>query len=303
MLDKEAIREAADIAVIAEEIGIPIKYEGSKPQILCPCHNDQHFGSCYLKSNNTFKCYSCGAYGDVFTLVQKALNISFAEAVATVAECCGGTRQFELSDEEKGAVAERNAMLLPMADQEFLGIHSEPVYVEAGWRDLDELEDDEKRNAITVFDSDNMPLGYCVQKKISSNPLLDLLNKDPEAYHDLIDTYCGNKIQKIRNLISIATTPDLLRPARFFGIENPAPEMEPVLTKLYEDARRRVNKILRYLPTQDYVEGLSRLIRKAQDISIRYGAGNAITKNEPADIERLTSLANSIWLEDPLAPF
>ena len=303
MLDKEAIRDAADITIVAEEIGVPIKYGGPKPLILCPCHNDQHFGSCYLKPNNTFKCYSCGAFGDVFTLVQKALNISFAEAVAVVAETCGGTKQFEMSEDEKSEVMERNGMLLSKGDQDFLGLRSEPVYTDIGWRDIGELEEDDERFASEAFDEDGRFIGYRLQKKVSGNPLLDLLKSSPDEYHELIDRYCDKRIKFFRNVISLATAPDLLRPERFFDMEDAPPEVVPVLTESYNHTVAYMQKILQVVSLQEIIEEISALIKRAQDISVRFGAGGAISKDDPADIERLTSLANSIWLQDALAPF
>lgn len=64
-----------------------------------------------------------------------------------------------------------------------------------------------------------------------------------------------------------------------------------------------MQKILQVVSLQEIIEEISALIKRAQDISVRFGAGGAISKDEPADIERLTSLANSIWLQDALAPF
>lgn len=95
MLDKEAIREDADLFVIADELGVPIFEQKSsyskrkdKHLIYCPCHNDHHLGSCYI-THRKFYCYSCNAEGDVFGFVQAIPNVSFPESLKIVADICG----------------------------------------------------------------------------------------------------------------------------------------------------------------------------------------------------------------------
>lgn len=66
---------ATPIEEVAEKLGIRVV----RHKALCSFHEDRH-PSLHFK-NNRFKCFACGASGDVIDLVQRYLNIGFKEAV------------------------------------------------------------------------------------------------------------------------------------------------------------------------------------------------------------------------------
>ena len=71
---------ATPIEKVADKMGIRVV----RHKALCPFHEDRH-PSLHFK-NNRFKCFACGASGDVIDLVQKYLNIGFKEAVEWIDE-------------------------------------------------------------------------------------------------------------------------------------------------------------------------------------------------------------------------
>ena len=71
---------AMPIEDVAKKLGIEV----GRHKALCPFHEDRH-PSLHFK-NNRFKCFACGASGDVIDLVQKYLNIGFKEAVEWIDE-------------------------------------------------------------------------------------------------------------------------------------------------------------------------------------------------------------------------
>ena len=66
---------ATPIEKVADKMGIRVV----RHKALCPFHEDRH-PSLHFK-NNRFKCFACGASGDVIDLVQRYLNVEFKEAV------------------------------------------------------------------------------------------------------------------------------------------------------------------------------------------------------------------------------
>ena len=66
---------ATPIEKVADKMGIRVV----RHKALCPFHEDRH-PSLHFK-NNRFKCFACGASGDVIDLVQIYLNVEFKEAV------------------------------------------------------------------------------------------------------------------------------------------------------------------------------------------------------------------------------
>jgi len=84
----EQVQAANNIVdVIGEYVGLARR--GSEMVGLCPFHDD-HRPSLYVnESKQIFKCFACGAGGDVIKFVQLKEGLSFAQAVERLAERAG----------------------------------------------------------------------------------------------------------------------------------------------------------------------------------------------------------------------
>ncbi len=83
--DKERVRDAADIVrVIGEHLAL--KPKGREYVCLCPFHDDHKPSMWVSPAKGIFKCFSCGAGGDVFTFVQKFHSMEFREALEHLAD-------------------------------------------------------------------------------------------------------------------------------------------------------------------------------------------------------------------------
>lgn len=88
--DIKEIRNNADIVEIVKDY-IPLTPQGKNYFGVCPFHDDHSPSMSVSKEKQVYKCFSCGASGNVFTFVQNYLNISFIESVALVAQKIGRT--------------------------------------------------------------------------------------------------------------------------------------------------------------------------------------------------------------------
>ena len=78
------IREKADIVDIVSHY-IPVEKHNNSYRAVCPFHDD-HNPSMNLNPNmQIYKCFVCGAGGNVFSFVQNYEHVSFVQAVETVA--------------------------------------------------------------------------------------------------------------------------------------------------------------------------------------------------------------------------
>ncbi len=84
----EEIRKQADIVNIISTYINVIK-KGNSYTAICPFHADKNPSLMISKSKQIYKCFSCGAGGNVFTFVQEYEKISFVEAVKKVASLIG----------------------------------------------------------------------------------------------------------------------------------------------------------------------------------------------------------------------
>ncbi len=84
----DEVRRRADISDIVSRY-IPVQKRGRDYRAVCPFHDD-HDPSLNLNEQlQIYKCFVCGAGGNVFTFVQNYENVSFPEAVETVAGLIG----------------------------------------------------------------------------------------------------------------------------------------------------------------------------------------------------------------------
>ena len=65
---------------VADKLGFKLKGLGDEGRrALCPYHDDKHPSLHFSKKKGIFKCFVCGAKGDLFKLVMDARNCTFTE--------------------------------------------------------------------------------------------------------------------------------------------------------------------------------------------------------------------------------
>lgn len=84
----DEIRERADIVQIVSEY-VPLKKSGKNHVGLCPFHSEKTPSFTVNDEKQIFYCFGCGTGGNVFTFVMRQENLSFPEAVRTVAKRVG----------------------------------------------------------------------------------------------------------------------------------------------------------------------------------------------------------------------
>ena len=73
---------ATPIEEVAGKLGMRVV----RHTALCPFHNDKNPSLHFHHGKNRYKCFACGASGDVVDLVMKYNNVGFKEAVAEILE-------------------------------------------------------------------------------------------------------------------------------------------------------------------------------------------------------------------------
>lgn len=83
--DLKAIRQQADIVDIMSHY-LSLTKKGKNYTALCPFHDDHDPSLSISQDKQIFKCFVCGAGGNVFTFVQRMEQISFPESVYKIAD-------------------------------------------------------------------------------------------------------------------------------------------------------------------------------------------------------------------------
>jgi len=181
------IRNQADIVEIIKEY-IPLTPRGKNYFGVCPFHQDHSPSMSVSKEKQMYKCFSCGAGGNVFKFVSDYENISYLEAVERVASKVG--INIQLSKEYKPKEKyEKEYQTMDLAKLFFQNNINTEEGKEAKQylitRGLDE-------NALKDFDiglsfDKNSFLQFCEQKKIKKEDLLNLglINQNGLEYSDV----------------------------------------------------------------------------------------------------------------------
>jgi DNA primase len=82
------IRSKADIGDVISQY-LPLTRRGRNLWAVCPFHDDHDPSLSISKDKQIYKCFVCGAGGNVFTFVQNIEKISFLEAVVKIAKGVG----------------------------------------------------------------------------------------------------------------------------------------------------------------------------------------------------------------------
>ncbi len=83
-----AIKQAVDIVALVGEY-LPVQRSGSKFKALCPFHDDHNPSMELNPDRQSFKCWSCGAGGDIFDFVKDYERVDFPEALRMLADRAG----------------------------------------------------------------------------------------------------------------------------------------------------------------------------------------------------------------------
>jgi DNA primase len=83
-----AIKQAIDIVALVGDY-LPLHRNGTKYKALCPFHDDHNPSMEVNPDRQSFKCWACGAGGDIFDFVQSYERVEFSEALRMLAERAG----------------------------------------------------------------------------------------------------------------------------------------------------------------------------------------------------------------------
>ncbi len=101
---KREILARADIGEVIQAYGVALRKRGNDLVGLCPFHGEKSPSFHVHPDRGFFKCFGCGAGGDVLTFVQKHENVGFGDALRMLGKRYG----VELENEDPRAARARN---------------------------------------------------------------------------------------------------------------------------------------------------------------------------------------------------
>lgn len=187
--DIENIRTSANIVDVISSY-IPLTQKGKNYFGVCPFHEDHSPSMSVSESKQIYKCFSCGAAGNVFTFVSDYENVSFIEAVKIVAEKCGLTFKGIKSKNAKNDINKTEYEIMDLA----LKFYQNNLNTKEGLLAKEYLKERSLgEDAIKDFDlglaleSNNSLSNLLISKGYNSNTLVELglINKNNEFTSDI----------------------------------------------------------------------------------------------------------------------
>src|SRR3989344_3876389 len=119
-VDREAVRERADIVKYVREGGIALS-KGREDSLfgICPFHKEKTGSFHVVPSKQMYHCFGCGKSGDVFTWIMETQKLPFPEALEYLAEREGVTLSTYQDGRTKGT-RDRIHTMLETAERFFM---------------------------------------------------------------------------------------------------------------------------------------------------------------------------------------
>lgn len=192
MYDIDLLKNDADIEEVCACLSIPVYANGRNKNIACPDHQERHHDNCRIYGNRYY-CFSCGASGDAFSLVQKTFNVDFKEALRMVLSCMPDPQKYS-TDETYVAKKAETRKILGDKDLEFLDIKNSKVTCLKGFSDVSTYGAE-----LVGYDTQNQTI-YAEFEPLMNNPLMELYNTDSNSYNHLIKVKARDKMKSLKAL-------------------------------------------------------------------------------------------------------
>ncbi len=162
---------------------IPLEQKGKNYFGVCPFHEDHAPSMSVSEDKQIYKCFSCGAAGNVFTFVQNYENITFVEAVNLLANNIG----FSLSQTIISSKPEKNSHLYEIMDTS-LKLFKNNLKTEQGTQAVNYLLD----RGLSKEDIEEFEIGLALKEK---NILYQVLKSKDYDLKDILNLGLINENQ------------------------------------------------------------------------------------------------------------
>ncbi len=175
------IRSNADIVDVISDY-LDLKQRGRNYVAVCPFHDDHSPSLVVSRERQMFTCFTCKTSGNVFSFVMKYENVSFPEAVQTVAKKIGYTLKGDFNN-FKESKYKKEFEIMDFTTK----YYSNNINTSSGINALKYLED----RGITKDIIKEFNIGLALDKK---DDLYNILIKKNYSLEDLSDLGLVNKI-------------------------------------------------------------------------------------------------------------
>lgn len=222
MYNLKSIKEDLSCVDAAESLGIKIQKRGNNISMLCPAHNDKHFGSCFCYDAK-WKCYACGAGGDVFSLIHEATGYTNSELFEEAAKLTGHPEKYKMGTQEENRYNEKK-LEFPLSSDELELLELEKNFLIPDVKNIGFFNEETKYKRIQYSEQEFYEYGNYL-----SFSIIDLYQEDPEGMKFIFCNLAEEKEQKIEALLKYDFSAFPMSPETTYLVRN---ELKKNLVKL-----------------------------------------------------------------------
>lgn len=201
--NKQKLFEDVRIEDLIDYFGDATVKKGSRISILCPCHNDNHYGSAYIWNNGIY-CYACARFISFSDYIEaKRGSISFPEMLEILADATGNPSLYEDNKNKSNKnKKEKNFFKKKLSSEELemIGLSPNKGNIYTPYSITDEIPENKtyyEKN--TLGDDESV---YYLYKKIAPNPLTELERENNELYKELVLSKANEMLEKNENILN-----------------------------------------------------------------------------------------------------
>lgn len=297
LYDFKSIIQMADAEIVAESLGLEVRTRGRTKSILCPLHDDHHFGSCQLFETG-FHCYVCDVTHDTISMVKDVLNCNAKQAAEYILNLYGKStnkyKQETISKINKPILDNKKLQLIGLAPakptEENRYLNSPTVYKVVSISE--NIEDFEEYYGKSKYKIEYEPFNilnkgakldgvYALKEMIIKNPLQELANSDEVAYKDLIYTKAKEAKEKYESIISSLFSKNAYNKKIDDYLTGKIETDDVDYGAILDRARCYVYKnLLKEATTGELTEILTKKVRECEDLIIEFSPYNSENKQK-----------------------
>lgn len=169
---------------IVESFGVPYEEKRGKIYLLCPGHDDRHFGSCYIdKNDDGYYCYVCSEHVPKWEMVLLLNGRNKTEAAKWFFQMAGLTPV----KENKQDPYKKAQRLIKKVNQY---VNNKPIYSDI--KSCDKIESSYGRNINGE---------YLYSELSVTDPLVDIYKKDKHAFQEFVCQLLETKKKKFNRAL------------------------------------------------------------------------------------------------------
>ena len=129
---KQRLLDDVDAEYICEMVGVEMRHRGHATEVLCPFHNDTHYGSARIRGKGIY-CFVCAKQYSIFDVVMKKLELPYYEAYKYVAEATGDLTTY-MMPKSRVKVKKEDQFPLNKDELKMLGLSDQRIKLIKGWQ-------------------------------------------------------------------------------------------------------------------------------------------------------------------------